>query len=127
MEPFDYGEGLTFDHVRRRVPAVRAAQLVAGGRHTAALRARVPAAGGEAGAVELTLAHPLGLTEVADGGLLDGRMDLASTTMGRTTTGMAVVAVTRRYRIDGDEIAYEPTWPPDHPDDPSPHRPSSDG
>jgi hypothetical protein len=57
--------------------------------------------------VELTLAHPLGLTEVSHGTLVDGQMDLTATSMGRTATGMAVVGVERRYRIDGDEIAYE--------------------
>ena len=34
-------------------------------------------------------------------------MDLVATSMGRTATGMAVVGVERRYRIDGDEITYE--------------------
>ena len=41
------------------------------------------------------------------GTLVDGQMDLVATSVGRTATGMCVVGVERRYRIDGDEITYE--------------------
>ncbi len=55
--------------------------------------------------VELTLAHPLGLTEVSEGMLRGGcdapGIDVRS---GGPATGMALVGVERRYRIDGDEI-----------------------
>jgi hypothetical protein len=109
IEPFDYGEELTFDHVGD-------AYL------TYEQRSWLPADGsplhlergflrpGADGVWELTLAHPLGLTEVSHG-ILEGSSSLSFATptagVGRTATGMDVVALERRYRVDGDVLAYE--------------------
>jgi hypothetical protein len=61
-----------------------------------------------ADAVEVTLAHPLGLTEVAHGRLDRRVIELASEGgMGRTATGSAVTGLRRRYRVDGDALGYE--------------------
>ena len=60
-----------------------------------------------AGRLELVLAHPLGLTEVAEGTLEGTVMTTASTAMGRTTTGDAVTELVRRWRVDGDRLTYE--------------------
>lgn len=107
MEAFDYGERLTFDHVGDAfLQYVHRSWLLEDGTPLHFERGFLRP-GAEAGSVELTLAHPLGLTEVSEGTLAEGRMDLVSTSVGRTTTGMAVVGVERRYRIDGDEITYE--------------------
>lgn len=107
MEAFDYGERLTFDHVGDAfLQYVHRSWLLEDGTPLHFERGFLRP-GAEAGSVELTLAHPLGLTEVSHGTLVDGHMDLVSTSMGRTASGMAVVGVERRYRIDGDEIAYE--------------------
>jgi hypothetical protein len=57
--------------------------------------------------VELTLAHPLGLTEVGEGRVVDTSMDIASGQVTRTTTGDAVTALMRRYRVEGDLLTYE--------------------
>ena len=67
---------------------------------------------GEPGRVELTLAHPLGLTEIAEGALdgtrLEGTaLELVSREIGRTTTGMYAIALIRRYRTQGDTLRYE--------------------
>jgi hypothetical protein len=59
------------------------------------------------GRVELVLAHPLGLTEVAEGTLEGTVMTTASTAMGRTTTGDPVIELVRRWRVDGDRLSYE--------------------
>jgi hypothetical protein len=107
MEAFDYGERLTFDHVGDAfLQYVHRSWLLEDGTPLHFERGFLRP-GAEAGSVELTLAHPLGLTEVSHGTLVDGHMDLVSTSMGRTASGMAVVGVERRYRIDRDEIAYE--------------------
>ncbi len=107
MEPFDYGERLTLDHVGDAfLQYVHRSWLLEDGTPLHFERGFLRP-GAEAGSVELPRAPPLGLTEVSHGTLVDGRMDLVATSMGRTATGMAVVGVERRYRIDGDEIAYE--------------------
>jgi hypothetical protein len=58
-------------------------------------------------AVELTLAHPLGLVEISDGTLDGTSLELRSSTVGRTRTGSAVTGVARRYRVEGDVLRYE--------------------
>jgi hypothetical protein len=65
--------------------------------------------GEAAGSLELCLAHPLGLTEVAHGALADTAFDLSATEadIGRTATGMDVTGLARRYRVEGDTLTYE--------------------
>jgi hypothetical protein len=60
------------------------------------------------GGVDVTLAHPLGLTEVAEGTNRGGQIELSSTSVARTPVGAsAVTALERRYRISGDVMDYE--------------------
>jgi hypothetical protein len=106
MEPFRYGEELSFEHVgdpfllytQRSWSADAGAPL-----HFE--RGFLRPGGG--GRVELTLAHPLGLTEIAEGPLVDTALALESCQVGRTGTGSPVRAVRRSYRVDGDELTYE--------------------
>lgn len=63
-----------------------------------------PAPGGR---VELTLAHPNGCAEVAEGSLSGRRIEVASTSVGRSATGDDVVALARRYTVDRDLLRYE--------------------
>jgi THAP4-like, heme-binding beta-barrel domain len=60
------------------------------------------------GAVELVLAHPIGVTEIAHGRVDGTTMDLATGAgdVGRTRTGLDVTGLTRHYRVDGDVLAY---------------------
>jgi nitrobindin-like protein len=61
--------------------------------------------------VELTLAHPLGLVEVAEGTLdaspTGGTIHVASTTMAATATGDQVTALDRRIEVTGETLRYE--------------------
>lgn len=57
--------------------------------------------------IEITLAHPLGLVEVAEGTLSGTSYRTASTMMGRTTTGDPVTRIERRLTVDGDAMHYE--------------------
>ena len=78
MEPFDYGERLTFDHVGDAfLQYVHRSWLLEDGTPLHFERGFLRP-GTEAGSVELTLAHPLGLTEVSHGRLVDGHMDLVA-------------------------------------------------
>jgi hypothetical protein len=63
---------------------------------------------GAGGRVDVTLAHPLGLTEVADGTVREGTIELASVSVGRTPEDAAPVsALARRYTLVGDVLEYE--------------------
>ena len=109
IQPFDYVEEVTFAHVGKPF-------LVYGQRTKAAddgrpLHAetgylRVPSPG----RVELVLAHPTGITEIAEGTLsVSGatvEMELTATAIGRTTSAKDVTALSRSIRIDGDELTY---------------------
>ena len=105
IDPFAYEEELRFEHVgdafllysqRSWAPADGAPIHLERG----FLRP------GADGRIELTLAHPLGLTEVSEGPLDGSRFTLTSTSIGRTATGMDVVAVVRHYAVDDDVLSY---------------------
>ena len=105
IDPFDYEEHLTFEHVGDAFLLY-------------AQRSWSPADGapihfergflrpGADDRIELTVAHPLGLTEVSEGPLEGTHLELMSSAIGRTGTGMDVVAVVRRYQVDGDRLTY---------------------
>jgi hypothetical protein len=65
--------------------------------------------GGAPGTVELCLAHPIGVTEVAHGTVDGTSLELEATEadVARSRTGLAVTGLRRRYRVDGDELTYE--------------------
>lgn len=106
VDPFRYGEELTFEHVGD--PFLVYAQRSWSTADEAPLHfERGFLRPGPGGRVELTLAHPLGLTEIAEGALLGTALALDSSHVGRTGTGSAVRAVRRAYRVDGDELTYE--------------------
>ena len=106
IDPFEYEEELRFEHVGDTFLLY-------------AQRSWSPADGapihfergflrpGKGELVELTLAHPLGLTEVSEGPLAGTSLVLTSRSVGRTSTGMDVIAVARRYGVDGDVLTYE--------------------
>jgi hypothetical protein len=105
IEPFDYEEELTFEHVgdtfllyeQRSWSPENGAPI-----HFERGFLRP----GEDGLIELTLAHPLGLTEVSEGELIGTSFELTAKDVSRTTTGMDVVGLVRRYRVDGDDLTY---------------------
>ena len=65
--------------------------------------------GEAAGSLELCLAHPFGLTEVAHGAVRDTTLEFTATAsgIGHTATGMDVTGLIRRYRVEGDTLDYE--------------------
>jgi THAP4-like, heme-binding beta-barrel domain len=107
MDPFDYGERIIFEHVGDAFLAYAQWSWLAGDGTPLHFERGFLRPGNAEGGVELMLAHPLGLTEVSEGVLRGGSMRLASRSIGRTSTGMALVGLERRYRIDGDELTYE--------------------
>lgn len=59
------------------------------------------------GRVELVLAHPTGVVEVAEGTYDGGRIQVASTTVARTATAKEVTRLERSIAIEGDTMRYE--------------------
>jgi len=58
------------------------------------------------GVVMITIAQPR-RTEVSEGTVRDGLIEVASTGTGHATDASPVVASRRRYRLNGDELSYE--------------------
>ena len=59
------------------------------------------------GRVELVVAHPLGVAEVAEG-LVDGRtLSVASTAIATSATGSPVTDLRRTIHVDDDILTYE--------------------
>jgi hypothetical protein len=65
--------------------------------------------GAAPGDVELVLAHPIGVTEVAHGRLDGNELRLRGEEIGitRAATGSDVRGLERRYAVDGDTLTYE--------------------
>jgi hypothetical protein len=59
------------------------------------------------GRLDVALAHPLGLTELSEGTVSGGVIELRSTFVARAVHGLAVTRYDRRYEVDGDVMLYE--------------------
>jgi hypothetical protein len=108
IEPFAYRETLTFDHVGDAWLSYLQESWSTDGEPLHFERGFLRP-GGAAGDVELVLAHPIGVTEVAHG-RLDGReLRLRGEEVGitRAATGSDVRGLERRYAVDGDTLTYE--------------------
>jgi hypothetical protein len=109
IEPFGYLEEVGFEHVGK--PFLRYSQRTKADDDGRPLHAetgylRVPSPG----RIELILAHPTGITEIAEGtlsqhdGVID--IDVESTTIGATASAKEVTALGRSIRVDGDDLTY---------------------
>jgi len=110
IEPFEYREEMVFEDVGDTFVLYRQASWDAGDGSPSHFERGFLRPGGGAGSVELTLAHPLGLTEIAHG-TIDGTSIHAWTAddggIHRTRTGSPVTGIRRRYVVDGDRLTYE--------------------
>ncbi len=109
IEPFEYLEEAVFAHVGK--PFLAYGQKTRGAADGAPLHAetgylRVP----QPGRIELVLAHPSGITEIevgtysVTGDRID--MELSTTAIGLTPSAKEVTALSRSFRVDGDELSY---------------------
>ncbi|MDQ1519690.1 MAG: hypothetical protein QOI55_763 [Actinomycetota bacterium] len=99
IEPFDYEETITFSHVGKPFLAyAQRTRHLGDGRNLHAENGfwRVP----EAGRIELVLAHPNGIVEVAEGTFDGSAVRLRSTTVARTASAKDVTAVERDFDLD---------------------------
>lgn len=109
IESFGYTESVTFAHVGKPFLAyTQRTRAVDDGRplHAEMGYWRTPAPG----RVEFLVAHPTGITELAEGTLVvDGGVmliELEATIIGRSGSAKEVTALSRSFRIDGDGISY---------------------
>jgi hypothetical protein len=106
VQPFRYGEEVRFWHVGK--PFLAYAQ------RTWSLADRTPLHGemgywrpSPGGRVELVVAHPTGIVEVAEGTVEGTSIQLASTVVARTRTAKEVLRLERTLRVEGDVLRYE--------------------
>jgi hypothetical protein len=105
IEPFTYGEEVTFTHVGKPFLAYtqRTWSLATGAPlHSEAGYWR---AGGD-GRVEVILSHPFGAVEVLVGTVAGGALRLASQAVVTTPTAKRIDAIERDVDLDGDVLRY---------------------
>lgn len=105
-EPFSYGEELTFEHAGEPylIYAQRSWSL---DDETPIHFERGFVRPGGPGRVELVLAHPLGIAEVAEGTVHDGVIEVATASLALTGTAKAVTELSRRIEARDGELRYE--------------------
>ncbi len=105
IEPFEYLETVTFSHLGKPFLVYRQGTVHGEDHrplHGEAGYWRLP----EPGRVELVVAHPTGVVEVAEGRLEATTIDLASTFVGCTSSAKEVTAIERHVEVDGDVLRY---------------------
>jgi len=111
IDAFDYQEWMCFEHVGDGFLLSAQRSWLARDGSPLHFERGFWRPGSTPGAVELALAHPLGLTEIAEGSVSTSgaatTIELASERIGHTTTGMDVVGLLRRYVLEGDTLSYE--------------------
>ena len=109
VDPFRYREEMTFTHVGDPFLAYEQRSWSLGDGAPLHFE-RGFLRGVEGGALELVLAHPLGIVEVSTGELSGsqdgGVLELASATMAHTPTGDRVTALRRHLEVEGDAMVY---------------------
>jgi hypothetical protein len=105
IDPFRYTEELSFEYVGDPFLLVTESSWTPDGAPLHFERGTLRPVG--AGRVDLTLAHPIGVAEVAEGTVDGTTVTLRSTAVVRTATGSPVTEIERRYRLDGNALSYE--------------------
>ena len=112
IDTFEYVETVTFGHVGKPFLTYgqRTRELVDGvpglPLHAESGYWRFPAPG----RVEVVIVHPTGVTEIEEGTIaIDGGVtviELASSSVGLSSTAKSVTEIGRSFRIDGDQLDY---------------------
>jgi hypothetical protein len=105
-DDFRFGEEVVFEHVgepylvyRQRSWTLESEEAIHLERGF--VRAIAP------GRVDVVLAHPLGVAEVAEGIVAERTVEVASSAIALAPTGSPVTDLRRRLTVDGDVLTYE--------------------
>ncbi|GAB4584558.1 FABP family protein [Nocardia sp. IFM 10818] len=109
IDSFEYLEEVHFGHVGRPFLTYRQrTRAAADGRPMHSETGYLRAIGGDR--IELILAHPTGITEICEGTIVrddEGmRIELDSTSIGRSSTAKSVTALGRSITLAGDTLSY---------------------
>ena len=105
-EPFRYGEEMTFEHVGE--PFLMYSQRSWSPEDEGPIHfERGFLRPGAPGRVELVLAHPIGMTEVAEGTIEGQLIEVVSSAVSLTSTASPVTELRRRIEVQGDVLSYE--------------------
>lgn len=105
IEAFEYTESVTFEHVGKPfLFYTQRSKAVADGRplHAESGYWRMP----RPGWVEVVLAHPTGVVEVAEGPFDGSSLRLRSTSVVGTSSAKEVNTLERDFAFDGDALRY---------------------
>jgi hypothetical protein len=105
VEPFRYTEELSFEYVGDPFLLVTESSWTPDGAPLHFERGTLRPLG--EGRVDLALAHPIGVAEVAEGTVEGTTVTLHSTAVVRTATGSPVTEIGRRYRVERGGLSYE--------------------
>jgi hypothetical protein len=111
IDPFTYGERVTFAHTGK--PFLTYQQVTWRAEDGSPLHAEVgylravPGVAIGALAVEWVLAHPTGIAEVEEGRLVGDTIELTTTTLGRTATAKPVRSLRRQLVLGEDTLRYD--------------------
>jgi hypothetical protein len=104
-DPVRYTEELSFEHVGDAFLLLTESSWTPEGEPLHFERGTLRPVG--EGKVDLALAHPIGVAEVAEGTVEGTAVTVWSTAVVRTAAGSPVTEVSRRYRREGDDLSYE--------------------
>ena len=105
-DPFTFGEELVFEHVGDSyLLQTQQSWSLENDEPIHLERGFLRPAG--SGRVELVLAHPLGMAEVAEGTVSDRVIEVTSTSVALAGTASGVTELRRRIELGGDELRYE--------------------
>jgi hypothetical protein len=105
VPPFRYTEELSFEYVGDPFLLVTESSWTPDGAPLHFERGTLRPLGD--GRVDLALAHPIGVAEVAEGTVEGTTVTLRSTAVVHATAGSPVTEIERRYRMVGDHLSYE--------------------
>ena len=105
VEPFRYREELSFEHVGDAFLLVTESSWTLEGEPLHFERGTLRPLGD--GKVDLALAHPIGVAEVAEGRVDGTTVSLRSTAVVRTESGSPVTEIERWYRLEDGALSYE--------------------
>lgn len=104
IEPFGYRETVVFGHVGKPFLAYAQRTVRDDGTPSHAETGYWRSLGG--GRIEVVLAHPTGVAEVAEGTVEGTSVELRSTQVVTTPTAKAVAALERSIVVEGDVLRY---------------------